>query len=173
MIAIPAEQAERIRAELAASPDAMVLELARRHRVPEQAILELLGPPRAVRLDAGRWEALLHELPALGSVRVIVSNRGVTMETRGRFGGFSRTGDWVNVQTDSLDLHLFAPAIGGAMALEKPSHLSGRPTASLQLFDHDGAPVLKVFLLFGEGDERWGERRAAFADLRARYAQAD
>ena len=166
---IEPELADRIRNDLRAHPDAMLLELARTHQVPELAILGLLGPPRAVPLDATRWTELMEALPELGSVRVLASNSGVTMETRGRFGGFSRTGDYFNVQTSTLDLHLRGSAIGGAMAVEKPSHQTGRPTASIQLFDHDGAAILKIFLLFGEDDGAEDPRRQAFAALRARF----
>jgi len=169
---LPPDLAARITTDLRAHPDAMVLELARAHAVPELAVLGLIGAPRAVRLDAARWEELLRALPALGDVRVIASNSGVTMECRGTFGGFSQLGDWFNVQSATLDLHLRWPAIGSVMALEKPSHLNRRPTASIQLFDRDGHAILKVFLLFGAGDDPEDDRRRAFTELRQRFAAA-
>ena len=42
----------------------------------------------------------------LGSVRVLVSNGAATIEVDGQFGGFSTTGEFFNVQTDTLDLHI-------------------------------------------------------------------
>ncbi len=166
----PESHARLVRA-LREHPDAMIMELARTHAVSELEVLAVLGPPRAVPLDATRWEALLRALPALGAVRVIVSNAGVTTETRGTFGGFSLTGDYFNVQTASLDMHLRWAAIGGAMAVEKPSHQTGRPTASIQLFDHDGHAILKIFLVFGEREDDTTARRQAFAALRETFAR--
>jgi putative hemin transport protein len=92
------------------------------------------------------------------------------MESHGTFGGFSRTGPFFNVQTASLDLHLRWAAIAGLVAVEKPSHQTGHPTASIQLFDAAGAPILKVFVLFGEHATASVDRRTAFHDLRSEYA---
>jgi putative heme iron utilization protein len=167
---LPSDVVERIRAELAAHPDAMMLEVSRRHGVPEYDVLALIGAPRAVVLDAARWEEILKALTTLGNVRVLVSNSGITMEARGTFGGFSQVGDYFNVQTSTLDLHLRWAQIVGAMALEKPSHLSGRPTASVQFFDGDGTAIMKVFLLFGERADDTDARRAAFHTLRETFA---
>ena len=169
VVTVEDELARAIRAELIARPDAMILELARAHRVPELAVLQLIGAPRVVMLDAARWETLLRALPALGDVRVLASNAGVTMESRGTFGGFSRTGPYFNVQTDSLDLHLRWDAISGIAAVEKPSHQTGHPTASIQLFDSRGAAIIKIFVLFGERSEESGARRTAFAALRSDF----
>jgi putative heme iron utilization protein len=160
----------RITKALREHPDAMIMELARQHAVSERHVLALLGPPRAVVLDIARWEELLRGLPSLGRVRVIASNSGITMETRGTFGGFSLVEGWFNVQTATLDLHLRTAALGSAIAVEKPSHQSGRPTASVQLFDLAGHAIMKVFLLFGEDDDGADGRRQAFEHLRDQFA---
>ena len=170
MTLMPPDVAEQLRAALAAHPDAMILELARTHGVSELDVLEVVGVPRATPLDARKWDAILRALPALGAVRVLVSNTAATMESRGTFGGFSQTGDYFNVQTATLDLHLRWREIASAMALEKPSHQTGRPTASIQLFTTNGAAILKVFLLFGEHDGDVTARRAAFNALRTDFA---
>ncbi len=165
------DRTELARALIEAHPDMMILEVAHRSGLSEGEILSLLPAPRAVRLDHSQWEALLRELPQFGAVRVLVSSVGATMECQGTFGGFSRTGDYFNVQTADLDLHIRWRNIASAMAVEKPSHLNARPTASLQLFDGAGHAILKVFVLFGareEGDP--ARRRTAFESLRARYA---
>jgi putative heme iron utilization protein len=162
----------QIDAHLRAHPDAMLMEVARMFRVPELTVLHRIGAPRAVALDAARWDELLRALPVLGPLRVLVSSSGATMESRGTFGGFSLTGEYFNVQTSELDLHLRWTSIAYAVALEKPSHQSRRPTASVQFFDADGAAILKIFLLFGEREDDSDERRQAFAAIRARFALA-
>jgi len=50
-------------------------------------------------------------IQALGEVHVIVSNEATTLENVGQFGKFSKTGDFFNVQTKSLDMHSASPAI--------------------------------------------------------------
>jgi putative heme iron utilization protein len=129
------ERAAATRAELAARPDAMTRELARTHGVPKYTMRALLEPPRVIALDHLRWEALLRGLAALGDVRVLVSNGGVTLESHGMLGGFSRTGPYFNVQTSSIDLHVRWEQIAGILAVEKPSHQPGHPTASVNSFE--------------------------------------
>src|SRR5262249_61832385 len=88
-------------------------------------------------------------LESFGRVHVIVSNGGATLEANGEFGGFSTTGDFFNIRTKSLDMHIRWREIGAAFAVEKPGHLDGKKTLSFQFFDRAGHSAFKVFLSFG------------------------
>jgi len=125
-------------------------QLAREYGVPEVEVIRAFPDGRAAELDAARWEDLLRRLEAFGPVRVLVSNGAATVEVVGRFGGFSTTGEFFNVQTDSLDMHVRWRELAAAFAVEKPGHVDGRATCSVQFFDRGGAAALKVFLNFGE-----------------------
>jgi putative hemin transport protein len=138
-----------IKAAVAANPQKMTLQLARELGVPEVEIIRAFPADRIVELDITRWEELFHNLEALGDVRVIVSNSCATAELEGRFGGFSKTGPFFNVQTPSLDMHIRWEELGAAFAVEKPSHMNGVNTLSIQFYDRAGAAALKVFLNFG------------------------
>jgi putative hemin transport protein len=157
--------AERVRAALADNPGAMTLQLAREHGVPEAEVIRVLPPERAVELDVARWQELLERLPALGQVHVIVSNGAATLESVGTFGGFSTWGEFFNVQTKSLDMHIRWPNLGAVFAVEKPSHMTGINTLSIQFFDRAGASAFKVFLTFGSKAPT-AEQAAQFARLR-------
>jgi len=156
--------ATRIRQAIERNPRRMTLQLARDLGVPEVEVIRAFPDRRAVELDAGRWEELLRELEAFGTVRVLVSNGATTLEVDGVFGGFSTAGEFFNVQTDTLDLHLRGAEIAAAFAVEKPGHMDGLATRSFQLFDRAGAAALKVFLNFGGPIAP--EREARFAALR-------
>src|SRR5262245_42732365 len=97
---------DRIRAAVARNPRQMTLQLARDLGVPEVEVIRAFPPDRVTELDVSRWEELLRGLEAFGPVRVLVSNGAATVEVDGRFGGFSTTGEFFNVQTDSLDMHI-------------------------------------------------------------------
>jgi putative hemin transport protein len=141
---------------------------------------------RSVELDAGRWEELLRAFEGLEKVHVIVSNASVTCEVNGRFGGFSTSGEFFNVQSQSLDLHIRHAQLAAAFAVVKPSHMDragpdpataegaagfpGRATLSFQFFDREGSSALKVFLNFGGPCPP--ERAAQFLALRDRFRQA-
>ena len=119
-------------------------------------------------LDATRWEALIHDFEQLGDVHVIVSNGCVTCEVVGAFGGFSTWGEFFNVQSGSLDMHIRSARLAAAFAVEKPSHTDGVSTLSFQFYDTEGAAAFKAFLTFG-GAAPVPERVALFTEIRDRY----
>src|SRR5438067_73368 len=103
---LPEEKRQRILAALQEDPSRMTLQLARDLDVPEVEIIRAIPDGRAVELDAARWEEIIRGLEALGNVHVIVSNGGATLEANGQFGKFSKWGEFFNVQTKSLDMHI-------------------------------------------------------------------
>ncbi len=158
---------ERLRDAVRRQPRKMTSQLAREMGVPEVAVLRAFPADRATELDVARWEDLLRGFEALGPVRVLVSSGAATVEVDGRFGGFSTTGEYFNVQTDSLDLHVRWGELAAAFAVEKPGHMGGPATCSVQFFDRAGAAALKVFLNFGEPLPP--ERQRLFAQLRDQF----
>jgi putative hemin transport protein len=161
------QQVERIRAAVAKNPRKMTLQLARDLGVPEVEVIRAFPPDRVIELAIARWEELLRSLEALGAVRVLVSNGAATMEVDGQFGGFSTAGEFFNVQTDSLDLHIRWPQLAAVFAVEKPGHMDGTATRSFQFFDQTGAAAFKIFLNFGGPIPP--EREAQFIELRTRF----
>jgi putative heme iron utilization protein len=165
---LTADVRERIRAALRDNPSGMTLQLARSLGVPEVEVVRAFPDGRAVELDLARWEEIFRALEAVGKVHVIVSNGSVTCEVVGQFGGFSTWGDFFNVQSKSLDLHIRWPQLGAAFAVEKPGHMDGVSTLSVQFYDNKGDSALKVFLTFG-GSAPSPERRAHFEQFRERF----
>jgi putative hemin transport protein len=162
--------AERVQAALTENPGAMTMQLAHSLGVPEADILRALPAGRVTELDLSRWEELLRALEDLGQVHVIVSNGAVTLETTGRFGQFSTWGEFFNVQTPSLDMHIRYRNLGASFAVEKPSHMNeALTTLSLQFFDQTGAAAFKVFLNFGGPISP--ERAAQWKTLRTQFAR--
>jgi putative hemin transport protein len=142
---------EQIRAAILENPNQMTMLLAKQFGVPEVEIIRAFPDDRATELDAQRWQELVRHLEAFGKVHVIVSNGGATLEANGAFGNFSTTGDFFNVQTVSLDMHIRWREIGAVLGVEKPGHLDGKNTLSFQFFDRAGNAAFKVFLGFGGG----------------------
>ena len=129
----------------------MTLQLARDLGVPEVEVIRAFPPDRVMELDIARWQELIESFEAFGSVRSVgVQRRHVaTIEVDGQFGGFSTAGGFFNVQTDTLDMHIRWEQLAAAFAVEKPGHMDGTATRSLQFFDQTGAAAFKVFLNFG------------------------
>lgn len=160
---------DRIRSAVEKNPRKMTLQLARDLGVPEVEVIRAFPPDRVMELDIARWEELLRGLEAFGSVRVLVSNGAATIEVDGQFGGFSTAGEFFNVQTDSLDMHIRWEQLAAAFAVEKPGHMDGMATRSFQFFDQTGAAAFKVFLNFGGPIPP--EREARFIELRTKFKQ--
>lgn len=71
------------------------------------------------------------------------------------------------MQTDSLDLHIRWRELAAAFAVEKPGHMGGPATYSVQFFDRAGTAALKVFWNFGEPIP--AERLQRFGQVRERF----
>jgi len=162
-----AQNADRIRDAVAKNPRKMTLQLARDLGVPEVDVIRAFSPDRVTELAVAHWEELLRSLEALGSVRVLVSNGATTIEVDGQFGGFSTAGEFFNVQTDTLDMHIRWQQLASIFAVEKPGHMDGIATRSIQFFDQSGAAALKIFLNFG--GPLPSEREAAFNAFRVKF----
>ena len=125
----------------------MTMMAARKFAVPEQAVLAALaGDWPIVPLRDGIFRDLLDAFPALGPMRVFVRSRAAIIESVGTFGGFSETGPFFNVQTETLDMHIFHEEIAAIFAVEKWGHDTTIPTYSFQFFDRDGNAAFKAFL---------------------------
>ena len=167
----PDDLARRVREALGRNPGAMTMQLARDLGVPEVEVVRALPDGRAVELDAGRWEEIIQAFEPLGQVHVIVSNGATTIEAVGQFGGFSTWGEFFDVQTKTLDMHVRWPRLGSAFAVEKRSHMNDDVTTlSVQFFDRAGAAAFKVFLNFGGKPS--AQRREQFTALRAKFGLA-
>jgi putative hemin transport protein len=162
-----AEMSDRIRAAVEKNPRKMTLQLARDLGVPEVEVIRAFPTDRVMELDIVRWQELLQSFEALGSVRVLVSNGAATIEVDGQFGGFSKAGEFFNVQTESLDMHIRWRQLAAVFAAEKPGHMDGTATRSFQFFDQTGAAAFKVFLNFGGPISL--EQKAQFIELRNKY----
>jgi putative hemin transport protein len=163
--------AEAIRAYFRDDRSRMTMMAARKFDVPEQAVVEaLIGDWPIVRLRAGDFRGLMEALPSLGTMRVFVRSRAAVIESVGTFGGFSETGPFFNVQTDTLDMHILHAEIGAIFAVEKIGHDSNFTTHSFLFFDHAGDAAFKAYLWENFPEVPAG-RIEAFRDLTRRFAQ--
>jgi putative heme utilization carrier protein HutX len=156
-----------VKAALEKSPNAMTMQLAKQLQVPEADVIRALPDGRVVELDIARWEELIRGFEAFEKVHVICTNGAVTMEANGTFGGFSTWGEFFNVQSPTLDMHIRFKNLSAAFAVEKPSHMDGVNTHSIQFFDQKGDSAMKVFL--NVGGALPAEMVAAFRAMRDRF----
>ena len=165
---MPDDLNARVAAYFQRRPAAMTMVAAQELGVPEVEVLRALG---AAELRAEALEEILGELAGWGRCHVIVSNRGATLEAYGTFGGFSRKGPFLNVETETLDMHLRPAAIRAAFCLDKRGHRDAQPIHTVQFYDDRGDAVLKVVMIRDAETKRYApEQEARYEVLKARFA---
>src|ERR1700722_11406239 len=136
---------ESIRAYFQDDPSKMTMMAAPKFGVPEQVVVEaLVDHWPIVRLRDGVFRDLMESLPTLGEMRVFVRSRAAVIESVGHFGGYSETGPFFNVQTDTLDMHILHAEIGPFYSVRKVGHDSDFVTHSFQFFDKVGDAAFKA-----------------------------
>lgn len=141
------DTAEAIRAFFREDPSRMTMMASRKFAVPERSVVDaLVGQMPINRLRDDCFLDLMAELPALQTMRVFVRSKAAIIESVGVFGGYSETGPFFNVQTDTLDMHIFPSEIAAIYAVRKIGHDSTFATHSFQFFDHEGNAGFKAFL---------------------------
>ena len=167
----PEERLVAIREAYNTDRSQMTLMLAHQLRVLEVDILRALEGDTARELDFSRWEELIRAFEALGKVTVIVSNGATTIEVFGQFGKVSVKDGFLNVRTDSLDMHIRGWELASVFAFRKPSHLDKHESLSFQLFDRRGNAAFKVFPNFG-GQDPAPELRETYDTLIEKFSIA-
>lgn len=166
---LPAEERRRrIREAFDRNHSQMTVVLARQLGVPEEEVIRAMPPLMVTELDVSRWEPMIRDFESLGMVHVIATNASATLEVFGQFGNFSTWGEYFNVQTRTLDMHIRGSTLASAFAVIKPGHMDGVRTLSFQFFNHLGQAAFKVFLTFG-GQAPSAECEAKFEAIRERY----
>ena len=161
-----------IRAYFHDDPSRMTMMAARKFAVPEQAVVDaLVGQWPIVRLREGVFRELMDALPGLGLMRVFVRSRAAVIESVGVFGGYSETGPFFNVQTDTLDMHILHAEVGPIYSVRKVGHDSDFVTHSFQFFDRAGDAAFNAFL-WEDFPNVPPERVEAFQALTARFSAA-
>ena len=153
------------------NPRKMTMQIANELKVPEAEVIRCMPPEQVTELDAAQWEPVIRGFEPLGKVHVICTNGAVTLEANGIFGEFSTWGEFFNVQTPTLDMHIRPKNIASIFAVEKPSHMDGVNTLSVHFYDLDGRAAFKVFLNFGAAKAE-PAREAFFVEVKGKYKKA-
>jgi putative hemin transport protein len=141
------ERAEAVRHWFREDPSRMTMMASRKFGLPEQGVVDsLVGQWPITRLREGVFPELMEALPSLGTMRVFVRSKAAIIEAVGMFGGYSESGPFFNVQTDTLDMHIFPAEIKSIYAVEKRGHDSEYVTHSFQFFDRQGDAGFKAYL---------------------------
>ncbi|NNM72872.1 heme utilization cystosolic carrier protein HutX [Enterovirga aerilata] len=172
MSAALADEASRLRAALAAAPDGVLEEVARREGATYRAVLDALGPDQAAAVPGERFEEVWSELAGWeGEITFIVHTADGVFETRGRVppGAFGR--GYFNIHGDSpIGGHIRAERCAAIYFVDRP--FFGRRSCSVQFVNRDGGAMFKIFVGRNAARELDPAQLARFEAAFRRYAGA-
>ena len=160
---------EALKADIAAKPDGVVEEFARRHGVSNATVLSLLPPEAARAADGSQFDAVWEDLTAWGPIMFIVHTADGVFETKGALPPGTHGRGYFNIHGDS--------PIGGHIRKDRCSTIAfvdrgfhGRRSCSVWFMNADGGAMFKVFVRRDADRALIGEQLQRFEELRARIA---
>lgn len=168
----PLDPATRIRQALAAAPDGVLEEIARREDVTYRAVLDALPADQVATVPGDRFEEVWGELAGwAGEITFIVHTADGVFETRGRVPPGSAGRGYFNIHGDSpIGGHIRAERCAAIVFVDRP--FFGRRSCSVQFVNRDGGAMFKIFVGRNEARELDPGQLARFEALFARYAAA-
>lgn len=131
----------------AANPKVRIRDAARQMNTTEAEIVASFAGGTVLRLK-DEFQVLMDRMPELGRVMVLTRNESCVHERKGVFGPLVRHGESMGVVVGAdIDLRLFFRQWAFAFAVGADEGAGFRE--SIQVFDHQGVAVLKVYPVDG------------------------
>ena len=144
--------------------------VARDLGIPERDLFRALRKEQCTELEAGRLPEIMSELSACKTVFLIVKSGGAVLEVESSISGQSASRGYYNVSGQPAHMHIMPDAIDAAFAVHREPHTRKPMKFSLQFFDFEGKPALKVYLTQDKDMKRYRETdMAAFDRIRKNY----
>jgi heme iron utilization protein len=161
-----------IRAALAANPDGVLDDIARRAGAPVRVVLEALPASAAAGAPGARFVEIWADLTSWGPVTFIVNNEDGVFETKAALPPGTEARGYFNIHGDSpLGGHIRADRCTAIYFVDRP--FFGRRSCSVWFMNGDGGSMFKVFVGRDEKRELLPDQVERFERLRAREAGSD
>jgi putative hemin transport protein len=129
-----------------AKPGIRIREAAAALALSEAQLLATTVGSEAIRLQP-RWAELLKQLPALGRVMSLTRNDACVLEHKGVFekvNVFGQGNHRMATVIGPIETRVFLKSWHSAFAVEQQK--DGRTLTSIQVFDHEGHAITKIYL---------------------------
>jgi putative heme utilization carrier protein HutX len=156
---------QAIRDDLAAQPDGVLDEIARRHGAPLRAVFDRLPGDAALAAPGERFEEIWRELSDWGRVMFIVHTEDGVFETKAKLPPGETGRGYFNIHGDSpLGGHIRADRCAAIYFIDRL--FFKRRSCSVQFVNRDGGAMFKVFVARDEKRELLAPQLERFERLR-------
>ena len=162
---IPVATREALEMALAAEPDGVLDEIARRHGASLRAVFDCLPPGAALAAPGARFAEIWRELTSWGPVMFIVHTEDGVFETKAALPPGESGRGYFNIHGDSpIGGHIRADRCAAIYFIDRP--FFKRRSCSLQFINLDGGAMFKVFVARNEKRELLADQLERFERLR-------
>ena len=144
--------------------------IARDLGIPEQEIFKALPCEECTELNHAMLPEIMTELGKCESVFLIVKSGGAVLEIESSISKQSASGEYYNIAGEPAHMHIISRSINTIFAVHREPG-SGKPMKySIQFFDFEGKPALKVYLVQDKQTQKYRkEDMAIFNRIKELY----
>jgi heme iron utilization protein len=157
---------------LAAKPDGVVEQIAKKCGVPSQVVLEALPAEQRILVAANAFETLWSNLTEWGEVLFIVHTADIVLECVGTLPKGSFGHGYFNIHGNSpIGGHIRAANCRAIYIVDRPFH--GRRSCSVQFYNAEGEAMFKIFVRRDKARELIVDQLALFEQLKQDFANTE
>ncbi|WP_343234433.1 heme utilization cystosolic carrier protein HutX [Microvirga terrestris] len=161
---------ELIRQDLAAKPDGILEQVADKHGVPMQVVLDCLPPEAAMRVPGNLYQEIWQDLTEWGVITLVVHTRDGVFECEGSIPDGTLGHGYFNIHGETpIGGHLRMERCRSIYFIDRP--FFGKRSCSVQFVNEEGGVMFKIFVGRHEDRALRPEQVTRFEALRTRYQQ--
>ncbi len=135
--------------------------IARDLGIPERDIFKALPSEECTELNIKKLPEIMTELSKCKSVFLIVKSGGAVLEVESNFTKQSESKGYYNIMGDNAHMHIMLDGMDTVFAVHREPESQKPMVYSIQFFDHNGNPALKVFLTHDKETKKYEENDIA------------
>ena len=162
---------ELIRQDLVMRPDGILEQVAEKHGVPMQAVLDCLPSEAALRVPGDLYQEVWRDLTQWGAITFVVHTRDGVFECEDGIPPGTEGRGYFNIHGESpIGGHLRMERCRSIYFVDRP--FFGRRSCSVQFVNQEGGVMFKIFVGRNEDHSLKADQVVRFEALRARYGAA-
>ncbi|KFG68082.1 heme utilization cystosolic carrier protein HutX [Microvirga sp. BSC39] len=166
-----ASVSELIRQDLAMRPDGILEQVAEKHGVAMQAVLDCLPAEAAVRVPGDLYREIWQEVTQWGAITLVVHTRDGVFECEGSVPPGTEGRGYFNIHGESpIGGHLRMERCRSIYFVDRP--FFGRRSCSVQFVNHEGGVMFKIFVGRNKDRSLKADQVARFEALLAEHRQS-